>query len=310
MSGSHNHTHAHHGHSHSHLPEQIDGHNKAFLIGICLNVIFIVAEVISGLIYNSIALLTDAGHNISDVAGLFLALLAFRFAKKKATPTFTYGYKKTTVLAAFINAVFLLIAIGVLGYESVSRLSNPEIVEGSIIAWIAGLGIIVNGVSAWLFFKNQKKDLNVKSAYLHLLADALVSVGVVISGIIISWTKWYWMDPLMGLIIMIIILMSTWRLLRDSFKLAVDAVPSGIDVQSIREAILRIDNVTDINHIHVWPLSTTENALTAHVRLDEKLNFEEKIGLVGKIKHELEHLNIHHSTIEMDSIDKPVNCLK
>ncbi|MDP4262196.1 MAG: cation diffusion facilitator family transporter [Bacteroidota bacterium] len=306
MSGSHNHIHS--GHSHSHLPEHPDSYNKAFIIGICLNIVFIIAEIITGLIYNSIALLTDAGHNISDVAGLFLALLAFRFAKKKATQTFTYGYKKTTVLAAFINAVILLIAIGILGYESIGRLSNPEIVQGDKIAWVAALGIIVNSVSAYLFFKNQKKDINIRSAYLHLLADALVSFGVVVSGIVIVYTKWYWLDPVIGLVIMLVILASTWALLRDSFKMAVDAVPSGIDVEHIRDTILKMADVTDMDHIHVWPLSTTENALTAHVQINEKLNFEEKIKLVQKIKHELEHLNIHHSTIEMDGVKKSGNC--
>jgi cobalt-zinc-cadmium efflux system protein len=306
MTSHHNHTHF--GHSHSHSPELHNGYSRAFLIGICLNIAFVVTEIIAGLIYNSIALLTDAGHNLSDVAGLVLSLLAFRFAKRKATQTFTYGYKKTTILAAFINAVILLIAIGVLGYESISRLGNPEIVRGNVIAWVAALGIIVNSMSAYLFFKNKKKDLNVRSAYLHLLSDALVSVGVVVSGIIIIYTKWYWLDPVIGLLIMFIILVSTWTLLRDSFKMAVDAVPSGIDVQHIRETILKIHDVTGIDHIHVWSLSTTENALTAHVLLNEKLNFEERIKLVHKIKHELEHLNIHHSTIEMDGIDKPVNC--
>jgi cobalt-zinc-cadmium efflux system protein len=305
MSGNHDHTHF--GHSHSHSVELHDSYSNAFLIGIYLNIAFVVTEVVAGLIYNSIALLTDAGHNLSDVAGLVLSLLAFRFAKRKATQTFTYGYKKTTILAAFVNAVILLIAIGILGYESINRLGNPEIVQGNVIAWVATLGIIVNSVSAYLFFRNKKKDLNVKSAYLHLFSDALVSLGVVVSGIVIIYTKWYWLDPVVGLIIMLIILLSTWTLLRDSFKMAVDAVPSGIDVQYIRETILKIHDVTDIDHIHVWPLSTTENALTAHVLLNKNLSFEEKIKLVQEIKHELEHLNIHHSTIEMDET-KPVNC--
>lgn len=306
MSGNHNHSHF--GHSHSHAPELLDGYSRAFVIGICLNIAFVITEIIAGLINNSIALLTDAGHNVSDVAGLVLSLLAFRFAKRKATQTFTYGYKKTTVLAAFINAVILLIVIGVLGYESISRLSHPEPVKGNVIAWVAALGILINSVSAWLFFKNKKKDLNIRSAYLHLLSDAIVSLGVVISGIIIIYTKWYWLDPVIGLVIMLIILISTWTLLRDSFKMAVDAVPSGIDIQYIKEKILKIQDVKAMDHIHVWPLSTAENALTAHVLLNEKLSFDEKIKLVHEIKHELEHLNIHHSTIEMDGIEKPVNC--
>jgi len=303
-----NHDHIHLGNSHSHAPDLIDGYSRIFLVGICLNVAFVISEIIAGLIYNSIALLTDAGHNVSDVVLLLLSLLAFRFAKRKATKTFTYGYKKTTVLAAFINAVFLLLAVGVLGYESINRLKHPEAVNGNIIAWVAALGIVVNSISAYLFFKDRKRDLNIKSAYLHLLGDALVSFGVVVTGIIIIYTKWYWLDSVIGLAIMFIILVSTWSLLRDSFKMAVDAVPSGIDIGNIRKTILKIKEVTDIHHIHVWPLSTTENALTAHVLLNEKLNFEEKIKIVQKIKHQLEHLNIHHSTIEMDGIEKSINC--
>jgi cobalt-zinc-cadmium efflux system protein len=305
---AHNHSHSHHGHNHAHSADMNDAYSRAFLIGICLNAAFVIAEVVAGLIYNSIALLTDAGHNISDVAGLLLSLLAFRFAKRKATQTFTYGYKKATVLAAFINAVILLIAIGILGYESINRLRSPEAVQGNVIAWVAALGIIINSVSAYLFFKNRQQDLNVKSAYLHLLSDALVSLGVVISGIIIIYTKWYWLDPVIGLVIMLVILISTWGLLRDSFKMAVDAVPLGIDVQDIRNTILKMQDVTAMDHIHVWPLSTTENALTAHVLLNNELNFEEKINLIREIKHQLEHLNIHHSTIEMDGMEKSIDC--
>ena len=306
MAGSQNHSHF--GHSHSHSSEIHDGYSNAFLIGICLNITFVITEVVAGLIYNSIALLTDAGHNLSDVAGLLLSLLAFRFAKRKATQRFTYGYKKATVLAAFINTVILLIAIGILGYESINRLRNPETVQGNVIAWVAALAIIINSVSAYLFFRTKKKDLNVKSAYVHLLSDALVSLGVVISGIIIIYTKWYWLDPVIGLVIMLIILLSTWALLRDSFKMAVDAVPSGIDVQNIRDTILKMQDVTGMDHIHVWPLSTAENALTAHVQLNKELDFEEKIKIVQQIKYQLEHLNIHHSTIEMDGNEKSVHC--
>ena len=302
------HGHIHFGHSHSHSSGIHDAYGRAFLIGICLNVTFVIAEVVAGVLYNSIALLTDAGHNISDVAGLLISLLAFRFAKRKATQKFTYGFKKTTILAAFINAVILLIAIGVLGYESINRLRSPATVQGNVIAWVAALGIIINSVSAYLFFKNRKKDLNVKSAYLHLLSDALVSLGVVISGIVIMYTKWYWLDPVIGLAIMLVILISTWTLLRDSFKMAVDAVPSGIDVQIIRNTILKMQNVTAIDHIHVWPLSTSENALTAHVSLSKESSFEEKIKIVQEIKHRLEHLKIHHSTIEMDGTEKSVHC--
>ena len=245
------------------------------------------------------ALLTDAGHNASDVASLVLSLVAFWMAKKKSSAVYTYGYKKTTVVAALANSVMLLIAIGILGFESVTRLVKPETVKGNIIAWIAGLGILINGISAFLFYRNRNRDLNAKSAYLHLLADALVSIGVVIAGIVMTYTNWYWLDPAIGLVIMIVILVSTWGLLRDSFKMTIDAVPSGIELEQIKNIILQVDHVKEGGHVHVWPLSTTENALTAHVVVDDQLSFDEKLVVVEKIKHELEHHDIHHSTIEI-----------
>lgn len=292
-----------HDHQHDHHLHSIDfekGNNKAFVAGIILNLVFVLVEVVAGFVYDSMALLTDAGHNASDVASLVLSLIAFWMARKKSSSRYTYGFKKTTVLAALINAVVLLIAIGMLGYESVTRLSKPEKVQGFAIAWIAGLGIIINSLSAFLFYRHKEKDLNVKSAYLHLLADALVSVGVVVAGIIISYTNWYWLDPAIGLLIMIVILISTWSLLRDSFKMSIDAVPASIDLEEIKNVILTISQVKKVAHVHVWPLSTTENALTAHVALNDTLSFEEKLQIVQNIKHKLLHHNIQHSTIELE----------
>jgi cobalt-zinc-cadmium efflux system protein len=278
----------------------LDRSNKnAFVIGISLNLAFVFAELIGGFLYDSMALLTDAGHNASDVASLVLSLVAFWMAKRKSSAVYTYGYKKTTVLAALANAVILLVAIGILGYESVTRLFKPEIVQGNMIAWIAGLGILINSISAFLFYRNKAKDLNVKSAYLHLFADALISIGVVVAGIIISFTDWFWLDPAIGLVIMFIILWSTWGLLRDSFRMTIDAVPSGMELDKVKDIILSVKHVRQVSHVHVWPLSTTENALTAHVVLDEVLSFNEKLRTVEIIKHELEHHNIHHSTIEL-----------
>ena len=291
--------HDHDQHNHSHNLDFEHGNKKAFVIGICLNLAFVLAEIIGGLIYNSMALLTDAGHNASDVASLVLSLVAFWMAKKKSSAVYTYGYKKTTVVAALANSVMLLIAIGILGFESVTRLVKPETVKGNIIAWIAGLGILINGISAFLFYRNRDRDLNAKSAYLHLLADALVSIGVVIAGIVMTYTNWYWLDPAIGLVIMIVILVSTWGLLRDSFKMTIDAVPSGIELEQIKNIILQVDHVKEVGHVHVWPLSTTENALTAHVVVDDQLSLDEKLVVIEKIKHELEHHDIHHSTIEI-----------
>jgi cobalt-zinc-cadmium efflux system protein len=293
MEHSHSHT-----HSHSHSIEINKGNKNVFLLGIGLNMTFVLAEVIAGFAYNSMALLTDAGHNLSDVASLVVSLVAFWMAKKKSSAVYTYGYKKTTVLAALVNAVVLLIAIGVLSYEAFTRLFKPQPVSGGVIAWVAALGIIINSVSAFLFFR-QKHELNSKAAYLHLLADALVSLGVVIAGIIISYTHLYWLDPAIGLVIMVVILVGTWSLLRDSFKMTIDAVPTGIELDEIKKVIVGVQHVKHVHHVHVWSISTTENALTAHVVIDEKLSFEQKLKVVEEIKHELEHHNIHHSTIEL-----------
>ncbi len=293
----HDHSHHHH-HDHAVNPADV---GSAFMIGICLNALFVIIEAITGIVNNSISLLTDAGHNLSDVASLILSLIAFRLAKKKSTEKFTYGYKKTTVLAALFNAVFLLITIGILGFESVQRLLHPEVVKGNVIAWVAGAGIIINVITALLFFKNRHSDLNVKSAYLHMMSDALVSAGVVIGGVIIAYTGWYRIDPLIGIAIMIIILIGTWSLLTESFRLSVDAVPTDINMSNIKAIMLKQKDIIDIHHIHIWALSTTENALTAHVSLNESLSFDKKMQLVQNLKHELMHHKIHHSTIEIEA---------
>ena len=290
----------HHGHAHdhSHTAEISKSNRNAFLVGIGLNMAFVVAEAVVGFIYNSMALLTDAGHNLSDVGSLFISLIAFWMARKKSNAVYTYGYKKTTVLAALLNAVILLVGIGILGYESFTRLFRPQIVTGNVIAWVAAAGIVINGLSAFLFFR-QKKELNSRAAYLHLLADALVSVGVVIAGIVIYYTHYYWLDPAVGLLIMVVILLSTWSLLRNSFKMTIDAVPEGMELEEVKRIFMKVRHVRAVHHVHVWPLSTTENALTAHVVIEEKLRFEDKLRVIDEIKHELLHYNIQHSTIEL-----------
>jgi cobalt-zinc-cadmium efflux system protein len=290
-----------HSHAHSHTVAFNEASLKAFQIGIALNILFVLVEVIAGLAFKSMSLLSDAGHNLADVASLLLSYIAFKLAHRQATTRFTYGYKKTTVLAALFNALLLLVAIGTLGYESVLRLQAPPAVQGTGIAWVAAIGIVVNSISAFLFFKNKDTDLNIKGAYWHLLADALVSVGVVIGGIVISYTGWFWLDPAIGLAIMIIILISTWSLLTDSFKMSVDAVPSGIDLEEITRVILAVNHIVNVHHIHIWPISTTENALTAHVIIDDSIPFNEKLKVIQHLKHELMHHNVHHCTIELES---------
>lgn len=296
-----------HNHNHHHGATNTANVSTAFWISIGLNLLYVASEIVAGLVYHSMALLTDAGHNVSDVASLLLSLVAISLAKKKPTSGFTYGYKKTTVLAALANAVILLIAVGVLGYETIRRFSEPYAVQGNVVAWVAGVGIVINGISAFLFFKNSAHDLNVKSAYLHLLADAVVSIGVVVAGIIISFTHWYLLDPIIGAIVLVVILVSTWNLLSDSFRLSVDAVPPGIDLESVKRVIEKVPDVMGVSHIHIWAISTTENSLTAHVLLNERLNFAQKMNVIKEIKHELEHENISHSTIEIDAGKDSIN---
>ena len=223
------HSHEHH-HDHHH---EITSLNKAFIIGISLNLVFVVAEFLAGFWYNSLGLLSDAGHNLGDVASLVLAMLAFRLAKVQPTSRYTYGYKKSTVLVSLLNAVILLVAVGIIIGESVGKLFHPQPVEGDAIAWVAGIGVVINAVTAWLFMKDKDKDLNVKGAYLHMAADALVSVGVVVSGLVIARTGWYVIDPIIGLLIALIIIYSTWGLLRDSLRLSLDGVPMGTDIGKV-----------------------------------------------------------------------------
>lgn len=292
----------HHHHDHSHEVSNLQGSSKKiFVAGIVLNLLFVIAELIAGFAINSMALLSDAGHNAGDVASLVLSLAAFWLADKKSSPVFTYGFKKTTVLASLANAVILLIAVGIIGYESVHRLLvKEEAVQGNVIAWIAALGIVINAASALLFYKAQKNELNARGAYLHLLSDALVSAAVVVSGIVIHFTNWYWLDPAMGLVVILLIVISTWSLLKDSFKMSVDAVPSGMELNEIKEVITNVKEVTGVHHVHVWAMSTTENALTAHVAVNSQLSFDEKRKVVHEIKHQLHHQNIQHCTIELE----------
>jgi cobalt-zinc-cadmium efflux system protein len=294
------HTHSHHGHSHGHITE-LRSVNTAFYIGIILNLAFVVIEATVGLMIHSLSLLSDAGHNLADVASLGLSLFAYRMMKVKSNTVFTYGYKKTTVLVALLNGGILLISIGAIIYESVHRLILPEPVRGNTISLVAAIGIFVNGVTALLFFRNKENDLNIKSAFLHLLSDAVVSAALVIGGIVILYTNWYWIDPLLGILVAIVIVYSTWRLLRDSLRLSLDAVPQGINLRTVKSTIEKIPGVQDFHHIHIWALSTTENALTGHVVLNKEIGIESQEKIKKEIKHQLLHLNIQHVTLETET---------
>ena len=287
-------THEHHHHDHT-----VTSLNKAFIWGIALNVGFVVVEFAVGLCYGSMGLLSDAGHNLSDVASLLLAMLAFRLAQARATPKYTYGYKKSTVLISLLNSVILLIAVGVIVAESIGRMLHPEPVVGGAIAWTAGVGVAINGFTAWLFMNDKDRDLNVKGAYLHMAADALVSVGVLVSGLVISWTGWTVVDPIVGLAVAGVIVASVWSLTRDSLRLSLDGVPGGIDIAEIERKMEAVPGVRAVHHIHIWAISTTENALTAHVVLDSLSRMEE-------VKHALKELlgrsEIPHATLEFESV--------
>ncbi len=300
----HTHDHSHAGHHHHHeVP--VTGVSSAFIIGIVLNSLYVVAQAIAGIATHSMALLADAGHNLSDVASLGLSLLAFRLAKSRPSAKFTYGYKKTTILAALVNAVVLFITIGVLGYESIHKLLHPQPIQGGIVAVVAGVGILVNFGSAMLFFRNREHDLNTRGAYLHLLTDALVSLGVVVAGVVIKFTNWYWLDGAVSIVVLVVILFGTWSLLMHSLRLSLDAVPNNIDMQKIATSIKNTHGVEDMHHLHIWAMSTTQNALTLHLTLNEQLTFNEKMKLVREIKHELYHNNIQHATIELESASIP-----
>jgi cobalt-zinc-cadmium efflux system protein len=297
-----------HAHAHTHaLPSGSVNLNRAFVWGIVMNLGFVIIEFIIGFLTDSLALISDAGHNLSDVASLALSLLAFRLARIKPNARYTYGYRKSTILISLLNALVLLLAVGAIGYEAIRRFANPAPVPGGTMAIVAAIGIAVNSVSAFLFFRDKESDLNVKGAYLHLLADALVSLGTVIAGLVIIGTRWYWADPVVSLVIIVVIIFSTWNLLRDSLRLSLDAVPRGIEMDRIREAALKIPGIKDIYHVHVWAVSTTENALTAQVLVDEQLGKEEISRVKKALRHELEHLGISHVTLETDSGEKDEN---
>ena len=309
--GSHGHGHSHgdhdhgHGFGHHHHPVNLTSVNRAFVIGIVLNFAFVIIEVIVGLTIHSLSLLSDAGHNLADVASLTMALVAIRLLRVKPNEHYTYGYKKTTILVALLNAAILLLSLGAISYEAIHRLMAPEPVAGMKISIVAAIGIGINAVTALLFFRNKDSDLNVRGAFLHLLSDAIVSAGLVIGGIVIFYTGLYWIDPVLSLVVAVIILFSTWQLLRDSLRLSLDGVPAGIEIKKVRETISRMKDVKGCHHIHIWAISTTENALTAHLVVDRNTDMQTVEALKHKIKHQLLHQNIQHATLEIEMEDAP-----
>src|SRR5262245_282052 len=256
-------SHDHHA-GHVHAPASF---GMAFAVGIGLNLTFVAVEFVCGVLANSVALIADAGHNLSDVLGLVIAWIASALTKRAPSSRYTYGLGGSSILAALFNAVLLLVAVGAIAWEAVLRLFHPEPVASGAVMIVASVGIVVNGVTAWLFASGRKSDLNIRGAFLHMVADAAVSAGVVVAALLILFTGWFWLDPLTSLVIVGVIVWGTWGLLRDSLAMSVAAVPASIDPQAVRNYLSSCAGVAAVHDLHIWPLSTTESALTAHLVL-------------------------------------------
>jgi cobalt-zinc-cadmium efflux system protein len=275
-----------------------NGHGRSFAIAIALNTVFVVVEMSYGFIANSTALMADAGHNLSDVLGLLLAWGASILARKAPSQRFTYGFRNTSILAAMANAVLLFVACGAIALEAIERITVPPAVSGMTVMVVAGIGIVINGLSALLFVKGSKGDLNIRGAYLHMAADAVVSVGVVVAGLAMLLTGWYWLDPVISLVIVAVILMGTWDLLRGSMHLAMNAVPAHIDAFAVETYLRQCAGVTDVHDLHIWGLSTTESAMTVHLVMPEGYPGD---GFMDEIAGTLEkRFSLQHSTLQVE----------
>lgn len=291
------------GHTHEHT--HTIPHGKAFAIGIGLNLIFVAVEVFYGLLANSSALLADAGHNASDVLGLVFAWTAAWLATIKPKGKYTYGLRKTTILVSILNAILLFGAVAAIGWDAVEKLQNPQPVGGKQVMIVAGIGVVINTFTALLFMKGQKHDLNIRAAFLHMAADAAVSLGVVISGLLILLTGKNWIDPVMSFIIIAVILWGTWQLFSDSVNLALDAVPKNIDVEKVRNFIAAKNGVENLHDLHIWAMSTTQIALTAHLVMPGGNDDRFITTLQNELK---EKFNIGHTTFQIENRNLEQNC--
>lgn len=285
-------------HNHTHITFDPSKMKNAFYIGIGLNLLFVFIELIYGLKIHSLSLISDAGHNFLDVLSLVLSLISFWLCQRKPTKNFTYGYKKSGILIALFNASILLVSIGIILYNAILRFNNPEPMQGITMSIVAGVGVFINGISAYLFLQNKEKDINIKSAYLHLLSDAVLSLGIVIGGIIIYYTNWHVIDPILSILICIILFFSIWNLFKTSLRLSLDGVPENIDEDEIRKLILNFPEIKQINKLHIWAISTTENAITLELEAFKNIDLQSSQKINIEIKHALLHENIQQSTIE------------
>lgn len=282
---------------HNHQHSQIDNIGNAFRIGITINIIFVILEVVYGFFSNSMALISDAGHNFSDVFALIFSWIAIRLSQRKPTLKFTYGFRRATILITILNTFLLLAAIAFILYDSVQRLGKPQVINSKNIIIIAAIGIFINGFTAWLFIKDKKHDLNIRSAFIHFVADALVSFGVVVAGFVMALTGITWIDSLVSFIIIAIILYSSYHLLIDSVSLALDAVPENIDIEAVRHYLNDLPEVAGVHDLHVWALSTSAAALTVHL----ETCIQTDVTFITEIQHQLKDLfRIEHSTIQVE----------
>jgi cobalt-zinc-cadmium efflux system protein len=294
---------ADHDHSHSHTPKDF---GKAFAIGTGLNIAYVVVQVCYGIFAHSVALLADAGHNLGDVLGLLLAWAAMRLAKTRPTARRTYGLRRSSILAALGNAAFLLLAVGGISWEAIRRLHNPGEVAGMTVIWVAAIGVILNTITAVLFMSGRKDDLNIRGAFLHMAADAAVSGGVVAAGAVILFTGWVILDPIASLLINAVIVWGTWSLLRDSLRMALDIVPENVDPIAVHNYLASQPGVSAVHDLHIWSLSTTETALTAHlVKPDGVIDDE----FLCRMKDELhDKFHIEHITVQCECGDPSHPC--
>jgi cobalt-zinc-cadmium efflux system protein len=278
----------------------------AFAVGTALNIAYVIAQIVFGIIAHSLALLADAGHNFGDVLGLLLAWCASYLAKTRPTARRTYGLGRSSILAALANAILLLVAVGGITWEAIRRFNNPNEVGGTTVIVVAAIGIVINGATAMLFFPGRKYDLNIKSAFVHMAADAAIAVGVVLAGAIIIFTGWNWIDPVASLAINAVIVWGTWGVLRDSVAMALDLVPSTVDPAAVREYLQTRPGVTAVHDLHIWPLSTTQTALSAHL---VKPDAEVDDAMIAQVCCELEErFAIGHATIQLERGDAAHPC--
>lgn len=294
-----------HSHSHAHVPKTF---GFAFAVGTALNTLFVIVEAVFGFLGNSTALLADAGHNLSDVLGLLVAWGAAELSRRAPTSRYTYGLKSTSILAALFNAFFLLTAVGAIAWEAIQRIATPEEVAGKTVIIVATVGIIINGLTAWLFASGQKEDINIRGAFLHMAADAAVSFGVVIAGVIILLTSWGWVDPIVSVLICAIIMWSTWGLLRDSIRMALDAVPSQMNIDEIRNYIEQLPGVRSLHDLHVWPMSTTDSALTCHLVMPAGHPGDEFLMHAASGLHDRFHIG--HVTLQVETSESTMCALE